>query len=109
MTTNTHDLNLLANTFGPVTDEAKRLVSAVRTWIDHPSHNTKAALRVQMHELNGMWKLVYRMTGYVSFSESPDALNAAQAVAQARDIIEHLNDLQHAKYHNPSLLSSLGL
>lgn len=109
MTTNSSDLNLLANVFGPVSEEASRQLSAIRTWIDHPSYNSKAAIRTSLTELDGMWKLAYRITGYPAFDESDDAYAAHKAIAQLHDIVNSLNHLQYAKHNNPSLLSSLGL
>ena len=109
MTTNSSDLNLLANVFGPVSDEASAQLSNIRTWIDHPSYSSKADIRRRFIELEGMWKLAYRITGYPSFEESDDAYNAAKAIRQIKDIIEVLNDLQYAKNNNPSLLSTLGI
>lgn len=109
MTTNSSDLNLLANVFGPVSDEASRQLANIRTWIEHPSHSSKADIRRSHIELQGMWKLAYRITGYPSFEDSADAYNASKAIRQISNIIEVLNDLQYAKNNNPSLLSTLGI
>jgi len=110
MTTHTHDLNLLANVFGPVKDEADRQLSNIRTWVSHPSHSSKAHIRKALIELDGMWKLAYRITGYPDFDTNDDVYAAYNAIKMLHDIVDnHLNDLQQAKHSNPSLLSSLGI